>query len=45
MKDKNNGIVAAMYAPSILQTILSDHTQVSIEEITDYPFSDTILFV
>ncbi|WP_196213515.1 beta-L-arabinofuranosidase domain-containing protein [Bacteroides cellulosilyticus] len=44
MKDKNNGIVAAMYAPSILQTILSDHTQVSIEEITDYPFSDTILF-
>lgn len=44
MKDKDNGIVSAMYAPSVLHTTLPNKVQVTIEEVTNYPFSDTILF-
>jgi hypothetical protein len=40
----DGGIVAALYGPSSFSTTISG-TKVSIEENTDYPFSETIEFV
>lgn len=45
MKDNHNGIVAAMYAPSVLQTtVTSDRVAVKVEEKTNYPFAGKIVF-
>jgi DUF1680 family protein len=38
-----DGLAATMYGPSILNTMI-DGTEVSIEQVTNYPFSDEIVF-
>jgi DUF1680 family protein len=38
-----DGLAAVMYGPSILNTMI-DGTEVSIEQVTNYPFSDEIVF-
>ena len=40
---KEDGLVAVLYGPSILQSSINDK-EVSIEQITNYPFSDAIEF-
>lgn len=46
LKDASNGLVAAMYAPSSISTIVGPkNTPITIDEITNYPFSDRIQFV
>jgi hypothetical protein len=44
MATPNNGLAAIVYAPSEVNTTISE-TRVAIEEQTDYPFRDTIHFV
>ena len=44
MSTKDGGIVANMFGPSKLTTTI-DGSQVSIEQITNYPLSDEITFV
>ena len=44
MKDKNGQPVAALYGPSSCVYDLGDGTTVRIEEITNYPFEETIDF-
>lgn len=45
MKDKENGLVAALYGPSQVTSVVgSQHQEVTIVETTRYPFSDRISF-
>jgi hypothetical protein len=45
MTDGNGGLVAAMYAPSSVKYKAGkNNTEVSIDEVTNYPFSDSIQF-
>jgi hypothetical protein len=45
MKDKDNGLVAALYAPSQVKHLVGKQQQeVTITERTRYPFSDRIVF-
>jgi DUF1680 family protein len=39
-----NGLVAAILAPSQVKARVGDGTEVTVEEITDYPFKDKIQF-
>jgi hypothetical protein len=43
MKTIDGGLVAALYAPSVVSTTLSG-TAVRVELVTDYPFSDRLSF-
>jgi hypothetical protein len=38
----DNGLAAAMYAPSSVTAKVADGTSVTVTETTDYPFSDTV---
>ncbi|MET9223271.1 RICIN domain-containing protein [Streptomyces sp. NPDC003300] len=38
----DNGLAAAMYAPSSVTAKVADGTSVTITETTDYPFADTV---
>ncbi|AQG80974.1 beta-L-arabinofuranosidase domain-containing protein [Spirosoma montaniterrae] len=40
-----NGLIAAVYAPSVLTTRLANGQAITIREETDYPFSDQITLV
>jgi len=40
----NNGLAVAMYAPSQVTTKAGDGNPVTISEITDYPFDETVSF-
>ena len=42
MASDDGGIAALAYGPSTLTTRLPDDTEVTVREVTDYPFSDTI---
>jgi hypothetical protein len=45
MKDRNNGLVAALYGPSqVTYTVGESRREVTIIENTRYPFSDRIVF-
>jgi DUF1680 family protein len=45
MKDKDNGLVAALYAPSrVTYRVGKQQQEVTITETTHYPFSDRIIF-
>ncbi|MEO1009675.1 MAG: beta-L-arabinofuranosidase domain-containing protein [Bacteroidota bacterium] len=44
-KSKDNGLVAALYGPSVISTkVGKDNREVTIKEITGYPFSERITF-
>lgn len=40
----DNGLAAMVYAPCSVQAAVADGSSVRIDEITDYPFSDTVVF-
>ncbi|MGQ9648728.1 MAG: beta-L-arabinofuranosidase domain-containing protein [Phycisphaerae bacterium] len=42
MATPDNGLAAAMYAPSKVSAMVGDGTKVTIDEKTDYPFDDVI---
>ncbi len=45
LADDNNGLVAALFGPcSVTSKVGRNKQQVTIQEITDYPFSETITF-
>ena len=44
MATPDNGLAAVVYAPSIVNAKVGDNTQISINNITKYPFDDDLLF-
>lgn len=45
MASSDNGIVAVAYAPCEAKTIVAEDVNITITEITEYPFKDTITFI
>ena len=44
MATPDNGLAAVVYAPSIVNAKVGDNTQISINNKTNYPFSEDLLF-